>query len=447
MVDVQAIKRELEQALEASRRDEGFALGMVAFRYGYPAVEMLRSLREWHYDKSSASYLGPINTVHHTTRRAEPRDTYFVTPLVDAPYSRTFIDLEYGPMLLSIPTIDDRYFTVQLLDMYTNAFAYVGTSHDDVSASRFLIVGPGWRDEVPGGITRVITAPTPTICLLARVAIIGDDVDAAVALQTQINIEPLDPTTPAPAEPPPYEDFHDSDPLAFFRTLALVLSDYPPPARDAGVLGLLERIGIALHRRFDPSTLHPKAIEGMKRAIPASITSLYGEMPAISPVRNGWILPTVDRVGDFGTDYYLRLEIAQIGLLANVAHEAYYVGAVVDGDGEPLVGDNTYVMHFARDELPDVDAFWSLTMYLNPEGFLVENPAKRYHLGSLTNLTYNDDGSLDIYIQRESPGAEKESNWLPCTEPGKLFRVILRQYRPRAKILSGHYAPPPIVRV
>jgi hypothetical protein len=155
-----------------------------------------------------------------------------------------------------------------------------------------------------------------------------------------------------------------------------------------------------------------------------------------------------DTVGDWGTDYFSRLEIAQIGLLANSVREAYYVGAILDSDGVPLTGDHRYEMRFEPDDFPPVEAFWSLTMYLNPQGWLVENPANRYHRGSLMKeLVYGDDGSLTLYLQRESPGGDKEPNWLPTTEAGVPFRVILRQYLPRPAIYSGRYAPPPIIRV
>jgi hypothetical protein len=445
-MDIGQLKQMITEQLQTSRAEEGYWLGMTAFRYGYPLIEMHRSRWEWHYDPSAASHLGEINQMHHTTRRAEPGDTYFVTPIVDAPYSRTFADLSGGPVVIEVPPIDDRYFTVQLLEMYTNSFAYIGSRLGDVHGGRYLVTGPGWRGPVPDGITRVISAPTPVICVLARVAILDDDVAATVALQTQIRLTPVSRATPP--DPAPYLDFKNGDPLDFYRMLAGCLTENPPPGRDAGVLGLLARIGIASHHAFDPDQLHPAAAEGLAKAVKAGIQSLYAEMPFIAEPRNGWIMPDLATVGNFGTNYYLRLEISQIGILANSSDEAYYVGIVADGDGEPLIGDRRYVLHFGPGDCPPVEAFWSLTMYLNPEGFLVENPARIYHRGSLTpGLRYSPDGSLDIYIQRESPGADKESNWLPCTEPGKLFRLILRQYIPQAGILSGAYTPPPIERV
>ena len=450
-MDAKSLVRQITQGHEKAQGDLGHWAGMAAFRYGFPLLEMHRSLWEWHVDTAAPTHLGAINQIHHTPRRAEPRDTYFVTPIVDAPYSRTFVDLSGGAVVLTVPPIGDRYFTVQLLDMYTNSFGYVGTRTGDTHGGDFLLTGPGWRGIVPEGITRVITAPTALVCLLARVTILDDDVPAAVALQGQIALRPADPTAPKPdpASNPPARDFRTpaGDPLDFYRMLADCLTASPPPAADAGVLGLLAPLGIAPHRPFDPDALHPAALDGLRRAVADSLHDLYAEMPFAGPSRNGWVLVDPDTIGDWGTDYFSRLEIAQLGLLANSAAEAYYVGAILDGDGNPLSGEHTYEIRFGPEDFPPVGAFWSVTMYLNPQGFLAENPINRYHLGSLTkDLHYSPDGSLTLYLQRENPGPDKEANWLPTTEPEVLFRLILRQYLPHADITTGRYAPPPVTR-
>lgn len=448
-MDAESLLEQIAQGHGKARGDEGYWAGMAAFRYGYPLVEMHRSLWEWHVDTSAPTHMGAINQMHHTPRRAEPKDTYFVTPIVDAPYSRTFVDLSAGAVVLSVPPVTDRYFTVQLLDMYTNSFAYVGTRTGDTVGGDYLLTGPGWCGTTPPGITRVITAPTALICLLARVTILDDDVPAAVALQGQIALRQADPQSPAPdpASNPPARDFRTGDPLDFYRMLADCLTASAPPSADAGVLGLLAPLGIAPHRSFDPDALHPAALDGLRRAVADSLRDLYAEMPFAGPAHNGWVMVNPDTIGDWGTDYYSRLEIAQLGLLANKAQEAYYVGAMLDADGRPMSGDHTYEIRFTPGDFPPVGAFWSVTMYLNPEGFLVENPIGRYHLGSLTKgLQYGPDGSLTLYLQRENPGPDKEANWLPSTEPGTLFRLILRQYLPHPDILTGRYTPPAVTR-
>ncbi|MEV0093872.1 DUF1254 domain-containing protein [Streptomyces sp. NPDC050738] len=450
-MDAQSLLQEIAKGHEIASGHEGYWLGMAAFRYGFPLTEMHRSLWEWHADTTAPTHLGAINEVHHTPRRARPEDTYFVTPIVDAPYSRTFIDLTAGgSVILSVPAIADRYFTVQLLDMYTNSFAYVGTRTGDTTGGEYLIVGPDWRGIVPEGVVRVITAPGPLVCLLARVTILDDDVPATVTLQKQITVRPADPDAadPEPGANPRARDFRTGDPLDFYRMLAECLTASPPPAVDAGVLGLLRRIGITPHRAFDPEQLHPAAVDGLKRAIADSLHDLYADIPFTAPSHNGWVMVDLDTVGDWGTDYFSRLEIAQAGLLANSAHEAYYVGSIFDANGNPLSGEHRYELRFGPGDFPPVAAFWSLTMYLNPQGYLVENSIDRYHLGSLTkDLVYGPDGSLTLYLQREDPGPGKHANWLPTTEAGVLFRLILRQYLPGEDILTGRYIPPAVTRV
>lgn len=175
---------------------------------------------------------------------------------------------------------------------------------------------------------------------------------------------------------------------------------------------------------------------------------MLAELPFCVPNVNGWLIPNPDRCGNCGTDYHLRLFVAEIGLLANEAHEALYIGCFMDDTGEPLTGDRKYALHFDADNLPPVGEFWSVTMYTHPAGFLTESSTNRYAIGALTpGLTYNADGSVDIHIQRESPGAELESNWLPTTPPGELFRMILRLYDPHPHSLNGTWKPPSIRRV
>lgn len=214
------------------------------------------------------------------------------------------------------------------------------------------------------------------------------------------------------------------------------------------MLGLFERIGIVPGTEFDPARLHPATVDGMRRGIGQALTSLLGEMPFCVPNVNGWLIPDPARSGNFGTDYHLRLVTAEIGLLANDAPEALYIGCFSDDSGEPLVGGRRYTVHFDADRLPPVDEFWSFTMYTHPPGSLTESTTNRYHLGTLTpGFMFNADGSVDIHIQHESPSPDEESNWLPTTPAGELFRIIFRMYNPGPHILNGTWAPPPIRRV
>ena len=451
-MDFSELKAQAEAGLAVSREEEGYSLGLQAFKYAYPAVEMYRSRSEWHYDESSPSYGGPVNTLGHT-RRATHEDRFVVTPINDAVYSRAFVDLGHDPIIVEVPEVVPNYWTVQICDFYTNSFADIGKRLGDGEGA-YAIVGPDWRGVLPDGITRSIVAPTPVIALLARVAVLDDDEDAAVALQHQFSLVPLSIWSGAADEAPdvvaprPFLDFKGSEPLEFYRMVNWVLTENPPPDTDAGLLGLFERIGLGSGIEFDPMSLHPATVSGMRRAIRQGLVSLLGEMPFCVPNVNGWLIPNPDRSGNFGTDYHLRLVTAEIGLLANDADEALYIGCFMDENGEPLVGGREYTIHYDRDQLPPVAEFWSFTMYTHPPGFLTESSINRYAIGSLTpGLQWNDDGSVDIYIQRESPGVERESNWLPTTPDGELFRIIFRMYNPGPHILNGTWKPQPIRRI
>lgn len=451
-MDFAALKEQAESALAVSREEEGYSIGLQAFKYAYPAVEMYRSRYEWHYDESSPSYNGPVNTLGHT-RRATHEDRFVVTPINDAVYSRAFVDLTNDPIVVQVPEVDPNYWTIQICDFYTNGFAYIGKRLGDGSGA-YAIVGPHWRGVLPDGITRSIVAPTPVIVLLARVAVLNNDEDAAVALQHQFSLSPLSVWSGRTSDglpvatPKPYMDFKTGDPLDFYRMVNWILTENPPPAEDDGMLGLFERIGIGRGIEFDLSALHPAMVAGLERGIRQGLVSLLGEMPFCVPNVNGWLVPDPSRCGNFGTDYHLRLVVAEIGLLANDANEALYIGCFMDDHGEPLVGGREYVIHYDADQLPPVDEFWSFTMYTHPPGFLTESSINRYAIGSLTpGIQWNEDGSVDIHIQRESPGPGKDANWLPTTPEGELFRIILRMYNPGPHILNGTWKPQPIRRI
>jgi len=220
-MDFSELKAQAEAGLASSKEEEGYSLGLQAFKYAYPAVEMYRSRFEWHYDEASPSFNGLVNSLGHT-RRATHDDRFVVTPINDAVYSRAFVDLTTEPIIVEVPNIDSDYWTVQICDFYTNSFAYIGKRLGDGEGS-YAIVGPDWRGVLPDGITRSIVAPTPVIALLARVAVLNDDEDAAVALQHQFSLASMSVWSgtageaPEVVEPKGYLDFRGGDPLDFYR--------------------------------------------------------------------------------------------------------------------------------------------------------------------------------------------------------------------------------------
>jgi hypothetical protein len=233
------------------------------------------------------------------------------------------------------------------------------------------------------------------------------------------------------------------DSTTFFKTLARLMASNPPPAADAPTLAMLEKIGVVPGRDFDPSKLDPAVAEELEKSVPLAVEKLQAAGRKWGKPVNGWNVPPMN-VGAFGTDYGFRAVVAFIGLGANLPADAVYPFAFVDGDDKPLNGANRYVMHFDKGQTPPANAFWSLTMY-DAQGFPVENPLNRYTISSWMPLTFNADGSLDVYIQKDSPGTDTKSNWLPA--PAGEFTITMRVYWPKPAMLDGTWKPPPVKKV
>jgi hypothetical protein len=244
------------------------------------------------------------------------------------------------------------------------------------------------------------------------------------------------PGSPAPAGP-----------LAFYEQLGRFLRDDPPPASDAGLLGMFRRIGLSVEKGFDGASLDAATKRGLERALKAGEEIVIARAKQAGKRVNGWDMPPVESTGTWGTDYLLRAAIAWQSIFVNNPAEMYYPVALVDGAGRPLDGSkNRYVLRFEKGQLPPVEAFWSVTLYDAAERLMVENPIHRYAIGDRTpGLKYEPDGSLTLYIQRDSPGKERESNWLPAAD-GRFF-LMLRAYLPKEAMLDGSYRVPAVERV
>lgn len=437
-------------SLAVATENLAYSTGIQAFIYGYPLKEAYRTRYEWHYDKSSKNYKGPVNKIHHNTHRATHKDTWVVTPQYSSLYSSCFADLSNEPLILHVPEIKDRYYTVQIMDFYTNSFAYIGSRKGDITGGDYLLAGPSWRGAPPEGIAKVIKSPTPVICLLIRVLVKDNNEEETIKLQTQFELTPLSVWTgeseegiPAPT-PPPY---HFESPVDFFETVNTAVNENPPPADDAGVLSLLSMIGIDLNKKFENENLNPAVVKGLTRAYEDSMVILDEQSKTLGKFINGWLMPPTE-IGNYGNNYLLRMDVAYAGLFANDSAEAYYNIVFTEPDGTPLNGTHKFVLHFEKDQIPPVypEGFWSVAMYTHPQGYFTESAINRYAIGSeLKGLKYNDDGSLTLYLQRNSPGKDKESNWLPT--PEGLFRMVTRLYIPKATVLNGSWTPPPVKRV
>ena len=394
----------------------------------------------------------PINQFGNMAAYPPASDHSVVRMNVDTLYSWGWLDLSQGPVVLSVPDTDDRYYLIPLVDAWTNVFASPGKRTTGTKAGNFLITGPGWKGEAPEGL-EVFQSPTSMVWSLGRTQANGpEDYPTVHKIQAQYNITPLDVwgkpyTPPAGIVDPtlnmdaPVKQLQAMSTTEFFNAMTRLMVKNPPYPEDAPVLEKLARIGVVPGEEFDRSKLDPAIARALENVVSTALTKL--KTAPLGPPVNGWQVPPA-KIGAAGTDYGLRAVVAMIGLGANIAADASYLNSVADAAGHTLTGTNRYVLHFDKDEMPPAHAFWSMTMY-DADSFFVDNPLNRYNIAAWMPLQYNADGSLDIYIQKCSPGKDKEANWLPAAAGD--FSISFRVYWPKESMLDGSWNAPPIRQV
>jgi hypothetical protein len=351
----------------------------------------------------------------------------------------------------------DRYALMPMLDGWTTVFQVPGKRTTGTGAQTYAITGPGWTGSLPAGVKQY-KSPTSIVWLLGRIYCTGtpEDYAAVHALQDQFKLVPLSaygkPYTPPPGKVDPSidmttavrEQVNRMDAVAYFTLLAQLMKANPPSAADAPALTKFAKIGLVAGKDFDASKLRA---DFAKRIPEIAFDRIMIQFKINKDVKdiNGWGFTT--KTGIYGTDYLMRALVTAIGLGANRPQDAVYPTSQKDGDDRAYDGASKYVMHFAKDQLPPVEGFWSLTMY-NSQYFFVANPINRYSISPRQNLKANPDGSVDLYIQKDSPGADKESNWLPA--PAGKFILMLRMYWPNESdpsIIDGTWTIPPVKKV
>lgn len=415
------------------------ALAEEAYIYGYPLVLM---------DANRAS----PNQFYHQREFPEASSTDVAKPNVDMLDSSAWLDLSQGPVILSLPATLFRYRLVSLLSGWGDIFASLSPRNATTAEADYAIVGPGWNGTLPEGLRR-IDAPTQMVWILGQTQIHGKAEYAAVhKVQDEYKLTPLSewgkdgglsPGGAAPAKQAAVKTLAAMKAPVFFAKLAELMKSNPPPAADAPMLRELEKLGIAPGRAFDVAQLGPKGGKALQQGAKSGLAKLIAEAKGkIGKVENGW--STTTDLGSYGTKYLFRAAMAWLDLGAELPNDALFPMTQVDSEGKPLSGAHRYVLHFEKEQFPPGMAFWSVTMY-NDRLFFAANPIGRYAILDQDPLKTNEDGSLDIYIQKESPGAEKESNWLPS--PAKNFTLAMRIYWPMQKMLDGTWSPPPVKRL
>jgi hypothetical protein len=426
-----------------------------AYIFGYPLVIMEVTKKVLTNTTKPANKAAPQNQFAHIPDFPRPEDREVVRPNVDTLYSFAWLDLSREPVILHLPEMKGRYYLMQMMDAWTNVFASIGTRTTGEQEDNFAIVGPKWQGALPAGIKK-LQAPTDTVWIVGRTLTRGQADYAAVhAIQEKYILTPLsawgknysppagsvDPSVDT--KTPPVKQVAKMTAATFFQTLAQGMKHNPPAPADALAVKKFAVLGLVPGKDFNLAKLKPAALQALEAGVKQGQKRIEDKLLKIGVMKNGWQTPSPP-MGTYGTDYEQRAAIAFFGLGANLREDAVYPTAYSYQEDRPLTGKHRYVLHFAKEQLPPVKAFWSLTMY-DKDSFLVPNPVGHYGLGDRDPLKYNTDGSLDLYLQRQSPGPEKEANWLPA--PADDFNVTLRLYWPEKAILDGAWTPPPIKRV
>jgi hypothetical protein len=436
-------------------RDEQREVAQEAYVYLYPLVMMDVTRRQaTNADAGEAVGRGAMNAFTNIPAfpPADFRDV--VRPNFDTLYSSGWLDLTQGPVIVSAPDTAGRYYMLPMLDMWTDVFAAPGKRTTGTSPASFAVTPQGWKGELPAGVER-IDAPTPYVWVIGRTQTNGvADYDAVHAVQAGYKIRLLsewgkEPAARKPVVDPrvdmktaPLKTVNGMPAAKYFAYAAELMKVNPPHATDQPIVARMRRLGIVAGDGFDFDKADPSVQRALGQGVADGQRLIELKRESLGRVANGWRLST-DTVGVYGNYYLKRAIIAMTGLGANLPEDAIYPFCVADADGKPLDGSHRYVIHFAKGDLPPVDAFWSITLY-DPEGFPVANALNRFAIGDRDSLKRNTDGSLDLYLQNASPGKDRESNWLPA--PKTAFNLTMRLYGPRAEVIDGRWAPPPVKR-
>ncbi|MHC4573312.1 MAG: DUF1254 domain-containing protein [Planctomycetota bacterium] len=445
-----------EHYIRGGHAQEAYEIGVEAYIYTYPLVLMDVTRRQaTNMEAGRKPGYAPMNSFTHLRAFPDASFKEVVRPNFDTLYSIAWLDLTEGPVIVSAPDTNGRYYMLPMLDMWTDVFANPGKRTTGTEAGHFAVVPQCWNGKLPNDVTR-IDAPTPYVWIIGRTQTNGPaDYEAVHKVQDGYKVMPLsrwgkkprpvkvniDPTVNM--KTPPVIQVNTMAPAAYFKYAAELIKFHPPHITDQSIVARMKTIGLEAGKSFDFDKLDPAIKQALEKGAADGLKAMNDKLPTLTRVVNGWQMNT-DTMGVYGNYYLKRAIVALVGLGANPPEDAIYPLLIADADGKPLDGNNKYVLHFDKSELPPARAFWSVTMY-DGEGFPAANKIDRFAIGDRDKLKYNGDGSLDIYIQHESPGADKESNWLPA--PEGLLGVTMRIYWPQAEALDGRWNPPAVKRI
>ena len=445
---------------------EQVKLAAEVFLYGYPLVYNMREMGKF---PAGPNLVGPAALPYNTfggARQLLDPTTNFVSPNNDTLYLIAVCDVRGGPLVLQVPDTHDRYYVLQFVDAWTNNFAYIGRRATGTAGGRYLLAAHDYQGDAPTGM-RLVRAPSGVFAIVGRIAVNGAaDVPAVHALQDQFTLTLLNASQGEAASKAvtgvPQPDARVRPELTWWEEFRVALLAFPPPAADAPLLAICEQFGLTSPASpyINPDGQLEKILVAGQEAAEQKLEEIIKQ---VTRTEYGWQaakhlfdynldhfeIGTIDapewKIADRKVAYVTRAVAARAGLWGNHGYEANYELIYIDADSQPLSSEHRYELKLPTP--PPVDAFWSLTMYDAHEFHLVANAINRYSIGDRTaGLKYGADGSVTIYIQKDSPGADQESNWLPSPQTGG-FRPIMRMYQPGAPVLDGSYLLPAIKRV
>jgi hypothetical protein len=434
---------------------EARAIAKEAYIYGEPMVDNYRIQHAYFVDRANPEYKTAWNELWNSARLYTPADTAIQTPNADTLYSFIGADLRSEPLVLTVPAMErERYFSVQLIDYYTFNFDYIGTRTTGNGGGSFLLAGPSWKGETPKGVAKVLRSETELVFVGYRTQLFSpSDIDNVKKVQAGYKVQSLSAFLgqPTPKAEPAIDFIRPLTPeqqktsVDFFNILNFVLQFCPTVPSETGLMERFSKIGVGGGRTFDASKLSPE----LKTAIEQGMADAWADLASLQKRIDAGEITSGDLFGTreyLKNNYLYRMAAAVLGIYGNSKQEAMYPVYAIDAEGKKLDGTNRYTVRFAPGQLPPVNAFWSMTMYELPASLLVANPLNRYLINSpmLPNLKLDADGGLTLLIQNESPGADKEANWLPA--PKGPFIMFMRLYWPKPEALEGKWTAPPLKR-
>jgi hypothetical protein len=445
---------------------EAHAIGVDAYLYFYPLVTMDLTRKQFTNVEPGKEFgKGPMNMFVSVPQYPPADFKGVVRSNFDTLYSIAWLDMTGEPMVVSVPDTAGRYYLLPMLDMWSDVFASPGWRTTGTQAGNYVVIPPGRKPEFRGEKliaeyklpkdTQTINAPTPYVWIIGRTKTDGPkDYDAVHKIQAGYKVTPvsqwgkpleepkfkIDPTVDMKTPPKVQVDTMSAD--KYFTYAAELIKLQPPHITDEPIVARLKRIGITAGQSLDYAKLDANAKQGLESAPKDAQQLMKWKVPTLARVVNYWSMNT-DTMGVYGNYYLKRAMVSQIGLGANLPEDAIYPLNLADESGQPLNGTGSYTIHFDKGATPPVNAFWSITLY-DSDGFQVANSLDRFAVSSWMPFKTNADGSIDLYFQHESPGKDKEANWLPA--PQAPFNLCMRLYSPKSEALTGKWNPPPVVK-